>query len=64
MHLMERKERREMRQIRIGAYQDIDRLNKERCENCRGFLGPNASVKEYQCGCSAATKIRAIGKYL
>lgn len=64
MHPMERKERRAMRQIRIGAYEQIDRLDKERCGNCEGSLGPSASAKEYQCGCSAAIKIRAIGKCL
>jgi len=59
-----RRERHAMRWNRIEAYAEIDRLDKERCNNCSGFLGPNASVKEYQCKCSAAVKIREIGKYL
>ena len=60
----ERRQRHAMRALRIEIFNEIDRLDKRRCKNCRGKLGSSANIEKYRCGCMAAVQIREIGKYL
>lgn len=60
----ERKERHAMRVLRIEIYGLIDKLDAERCDNCRGDIGSNAPISKMRCGCAASTKIRKLASYL
>lgn len=58
------KHRQAMHLLRLEVLAEIDRLENERCDNCRGPMGLNAKVDRYRCGCPAAVRIRKIGDKL
>ena len=60
----ERKQRQAMRALRIEIYGLIDKLDAERCDNCRGDIGSNAPISKMRCGCAASVKIREIANLL
>lgn len=60
----ERQQRHAMRALRSEIFNEIDKLDKLRCDKCRGKLGPNAPIAQIRCKCYAATKIRGIAKNL
>ena len=60
----ERRQRHAMRALRLEIFTEIEKLDKLRCDKCRGMLGPSATVDLMRCKCYAATKIREIGKKL
>lgn len=53
-----REQRRAMRVVRLEILSEIDRLDRQRCDNCRGRIGFNTPVAQMRCGCKAAVKIR------
>lgn len=60
----ERKQRHAMRVLRVDVLNAIDKLEAERCDNCRESFNEYTPISKIRCDCDASVKIRKLANLL